>query len=64
ERATAAGRAAALPAVALSPLRAAASTAAPVPEGVVATGSVAAGLLWAVTAGVARSALAGPARRR
>lgn len=52
------------PSIALAPVRASASAAVPLQPGVAGAGMVAAALMWAVTAGVVRSAVLHPARRR
>lgn len=52
------------PSMALAPVRVSASAAVPLQPGVAGAGMVAATLLWAVMAGVVRSAVLQPARRR
>ena len=52
------------PSIALAPVQVSASTAVPLESGVAGAGMVAATLLWAVTAGLVRSAVLRPARHR
>lgn len=52
------------PSIALAPVQVSASTVVPLESGVAGAGMVAAMLLWAVTAGLVRSAVIRPARRR